>query len=99
MAKNERVIQAIYRSIDELNQQLSKGQHLEKSLDGFLSRSSGKLDSLGLINLIVAIEQEIEEEFGVTTILMDEKIMPRHGNPFDNIGTLAGNISLLLEEK
>ena len=92
----ERVTQSIFRAIDEVNQLLPKEQQLEKSSETILSDSSAKLDSLGLVNLIVATEQKIEEEFGVTITLADAKAMYEKNSPFKTIKSLTEYISLLL---
>ena len=98
MAKAERVIQAIFRAVDELNQQQPKEQRMEKSIDTVLFGRSGKLDSLGLVTLIVAAEQKVGEEFGVSITLADERAMSQKNSPFKTIGSLVDYISLLLEE-
>ena len=85
--------------VDEINQQLPKEQRLEKSIDTILSGQSGKLDSLGLVNLIVATEQKIEEEYGITITLANERAISQNNGPFKTIGTLADYIALLLKEK
>lgn len=99
MTKNERIIQAIFSAVDEVNQQLPKEQQLEKSIDTVLFGQSGRLDSLGLVNLIVTTEQRIEEEFGVPITLANERAMSQNNSPFKTIGTLADYTALLLEEK
>lgn len=96
---NERVLQAIFKAVDEVNQILPKEQQLEKSMDTVVLDNIGSLDSLGLVNLIVAIEQKIEDEFGVTIIMTDERIMLRNDRSVKTIGTLAADISLVLSEK
>ncbi len=96
--ERERVIQTIFDAIDELNQQLSAEQKVEKSLDTVLFGRSGQLDSLGLVNLIVMTEQNIEVEFGVPINLADEKAMSQKDSPFKTIEKLADYITLLLEE-
>jgi len=98
MTKRERVIQAIFSAVDEVNEQLPKEEQLEKSIDTVLFGGSGKLDSLGLVTLIVATEQKIEEQFGVTITIADEKAMSQKDSPLKTIGTLADYISLLLEK-
>ena len=99
MTMNERVLQAMFKAMDEVNQVLPKEQRLEKSVDTVILGNQGTLDSLGLVNLIVAIEQKIEEEFGVTIIMTDEKIILEDDRPVKTIGTLAEDISLILAEK
>jgi len=61
--------------------------------------SSSKLDSLGLINIIVAVENNIENEFDTTITLADERAMSQENSPFRTVGSLADYIELLLEEK
>ena len=98
MVSRDKIIQTIFDVIDELKQQVPVIQQLDKSVDTVLFGQSGQLDSLGLVNLIVATEQKIEEEFGVAMTLADEKALSRKSSPFRTIGTLADYISLLLEE-
>jgi len=94
----EKIIQAIFRAVDEVNQELPEGQRLKKSLDTVLFGRSGVLDSLGLVNLIVAAEEKIEEEFGSTITIADERAMSQKNSPFRTIGTLVDYVSSLLEE-
>jgi acyl carrier protein len=49
----------------------------------------GILDSVGLVTLIVAVEQAIEDTFGVSVSLADEKAMSQRHSPYRTIGTLA----------
>ena len=46
------------------------------------------LDSLGLVTLLVSIEQKIEDEMGVNITIADEKAMSLKNSPFRTIGTL-----------
>ena len=98
MTRDERVIKAIFGTVDEFNQLLPKEQRLEKSIDTVLSGNSGTLDSMGLVNIIVTTEQKIEDEFAVTITLADERAMSQENSPFKTIGTLGDYISSLLEE-
>jgi hypothetical protein len=49
----------------------------------------GALDSLGLVTLIIAVEQAIEDRYGVSLCLADEKAMSQQYSPYRNIGSLA----------
>lgn len=99
MDDNEKIIQVIFDAIDEINEQYPEEQKLAKTLDTILFGESGKLDSLGLVNLIVATEQKLEETFEVSLTLADEKAMSLENSPFRNIKTLAEYISKLLKEE
>ena len=60
---------------------------------------NSKLDSLGLVNLIVAVEQNIEDEFDITITLADERSMSQKHSPFRTVGSLVDYIEMLLKEK
>ena len=96
---NDRIKLVIMNSIEEINRQLENEHQLEKSTNTVLFGEGGKLDSLGLINLVVAVEQNIEDEFDVTITLADERAMSQENSPFRTVGSLADYIELLLEEK
>ena len=89
----------VFTTIDELNQDLSKDDQLEKSFDTRLLGGNSNLDSLGLVNLIIAVEQNIDDEFGVSISLADEKAMSQKHSPFRTIGSLIEHTQILLEEK
>jgi acyl carrier protein len=99
MTTDERVVKAIFSAIDEVNQQLPREQRLEKSTHTVLLDESGKLDSLGLVNLIVSTEQNIEEEFGIAISLVDEEALSQENGPFRNVSTLLCYIARILGEK
>ena len=92
------VTRLIYDVIDDLNTQLPNEGKLEKSNDLVLLGSSGKLDSLGLVNLIVGVEEKIEDDLGFTISLADEKAMSQQVSPFKTVRTLADYITVLLSE-
>jgi acyl carrier protein len=49
----------------------------------------GILDSVGLVTLIVTVEQSIEDAFGVSISLADEKAMSQQHSPYRTVGSLA----------
>ena len=91
----ERVIQALLRAVDEVNPQLPRGRKLARSLDAVLVGDASPLDSLGLVNLVVAAEEKVEQAFGVTVSLVDEAAAPE--GPFRTLGTLADHLQAVLE--
>lgn len=98
MDEKETIIQTIYGVVDEVNLQQPDNGQLEKSLDTVLFGQNGKLDSLGLVNFVVAAEQNIEEALGVSVSVSDERAMSQRNSPFRTIGTLVDYISLLLTD-
>src|SRR5919109_23019 len=57
------------------------------------------LDSLGLVQLIVDLEQRVEETGGVTITIADDRAMSQRNSPFRTAGTLTDYIYLLTEEQ
>ena len=99
MSQAEKVLNLIYDAIDEVNQQLPPGQPLEKSPETVLFGKSSRLDSLGLVNLVVGIEQRVGDEFGVAVMLANEKAFSQKSSPFRTVGALAEYVETLLKEK
>jgi acyl carrier protein len=49
----------------------------------------GLLDSLGLVNLLVDVEQALEEETGAALTIGDDRAVSARHSPFRTVGTLA----------
>ena len=94
----EDILKIIYSEIEEINKELDQDHKLENSTNTVLLGKEGKLDSLGLINLIVGVEQKIEDKFGFAITLADERAMSQENSPFKTIQALTDYIMLLLKE-
>jgi acyl carrier protein len=57
------------------------------------------LDSMGLVTLIVEIEQRLEEDHDVVVVIADERAMSQKHSPFRSVGSLADYILHLAEEE
>jgi len=99
MINNDKILQTVMESIDELNWQLPKEEKLEKSIDTALFGAAGNLDSLGLISLVTTVEQKIEENFSMTVTLLDDIDALEEENPFETIKTLSDYVAFILEKK
>ena len=60
---------------------------------------NSQLDSLSLVSLIVAVEQNIEDEFGISITLADERAMSQENSPFRSVKSLADYVETILKEK
>ncbi len=98
MSNQERIVRAVYRAVDELNKQLPKGVHVEKSLDAELYGKTGKLESIDVVNFIMEVEDQIREEFGVSVTIADDRAMSQQNSPFLTLGTLSEYLAQLLNE-
>ena len=73
----------------------------DKNLNGntVLLGAEGILDSMGLVSLIVAVEQDVEDEFGKEITIADAKAMSQKNSPFRTVGSLVDYIEILLNEE
>jgi D-alanine--poly(phosphoribitol) ligase subunit 2 len=99
MGEKEQILQAIYEAIDEWNQEQRSDRKLAKSPDTQLYGRDALLDSLGLVTLVVGTEYRVEERFGQTVTLTNEKAFSQKNSPFRSVGCLADYIATLLNEK
>jgi D-alanine--poly(phosphoribitol) ligase subunit 2 len=90
------ILQLIYEVIDEMNEQLPEASRLDKSPGTILLGASGKLDSLGLVNLITLTEQKVEDAFGTTVVLADERALSEEESPFQTVASLSAYICSML---
>lgn len=58
---------------------------------------SAVVESMGLVTLIVEVEQRLETEHDAIVVLADERAMSQSRSPFLSVGTLADYICRLLE--
>ncbi len=97
MATNE-ILDQIYAAIQENNQTVSKERQLEMSPDTVLFGLDGKVDSLRLVSLIVAIEERVQDHFGEAISIADERALSQQDSPFRNVGALASYVNELVTE-
>ncbi len=95
--QRNRVIDILFEVIDDLNERLPMERQIPKYTDTPLFGTTGSMDSLGLVHLIVATEEQLEEEFGMAISIADERAI--QSAPFGTVKTLASYISLLLNER
>lgn len=98
MVDKSQVVSAVFAAIEELNEDLPSDAALEPASDTVLFGRGSRLDSLGLVNLIVAVEGSLADELDVEITLADEKAMSQASSPFRTVDTLADYIVTSLEE-
>jgi acyl carrier protein len=57
------------------------------------------LDSLGLVTMIVNIEQKLSDGNGISVTIADERALSQEKSPFRTVRTLSDYVSLLVEEE
>lgn len=96
MIDDDKLTGAIFDAIREVNDLLPPGAGLEPALETVLFDSAGTLDSLGVVNLVVAVEEKIELAFGTSISLVDAVGAPDAEERLRTVGSLREYISGLL---
>ena len=89
----EQIINVIYNVFDEVNEQLDLDARLKKSTDTVIVGDGGKLDSLGMVNFVVGLEQKLMDELDVDISLADQLMnADDHFRTVDSLAAfIAGN--------
>ena len=94
----QKIEKAVLIAIDQFNNESEIKINLDLGIETRLFGGSGVLDSLGLVNLIVLVEEAVELEFSVSIILADEKAMSRRTSPFSSVKNLINYIDEILTQ-
>ncbi|SRR6266540_2295416 len=92
------VRQVLFDTIEEINETLPDDRKLKKQSETRLFGRDSSLDSLGLVNLIVAFEQRLADEFGLALTLADEKALSRKSSPFRSVDSFTNYVLELVEQ-
>lgn len=60
--------------------------------DTVLVGTDAVLDSLGVVQLIVEVEQRVEQAHGISVTLANDKAMSQRNSPFRTVGVLADHV-------
>lgn len=93
------IMPIVLKALRKLNQQLPDERHIEVSPDTTLFGMGGVLDSLGLVSLIILVEEQVADELGVEVTIADEKAMSLKNSPFRSVNTLSDYVCQLLRKK
>lgn len=89
----------VVKSLKEILDFSNPDTNREFNQDSVIFGPGGLLDSMGLVTLITDLEEKLEDEFGVSLILADERAMSQKKSPFRTVSSLAQYISTLMQEE
>src|SRR5580765_7700890 len=87
MSTLEMVTTSVRRAIENFN--TSESQKVPLAGSTVLLGAGGAVDSLGLVRLVLTVERQIRDDFGVGISLTDEKAMSQRNSPFRSIDSLV----------
>jgi len=90
MNQQDQIHDVIYGAIRDVQDMLPPGANLEETAEtALLEGEGGSLDSLAVVNLMVALEARLEQEFSQAISLADALGLPPEESPFRTVSTLA----------
>lgn len=95
----EQIGACVLAAIDTLNPQLEADRQIERSLTARLFGREAPLDSLGLVNLIVTVEEQLSDDLDLTITLANEKAMSRRTSPFRSADVLIDFIVEMISDE
>ena len=96
MEITERSREIVVRVIDQMNQDFPEEQEIQKSPTTVLSGPGGRLDSLGLVDLVFRIQEVVRDEYGIAIAVADENVLSAQESPFRTVETLIAHLDQLL---
>lgn len=87
--EKQAVLEIIYLAIEEVNKYADDEGRLNKTIDQPLYTKYGPLDSMGLVNLVITLEELIEAHFGKSIQFMQMDFLNSEKNPMKSVEALA----------
>lgn len=78
----------IFSTIDEVNGQLPPEGRLEKSSDTVIVGDGGVLDSLGVINFLVSLEEKVAGATGKSVALLRDDLMEKQNSALHTVASI-----------
>ena len=97
MNKVNRLRGVVYRTLDIVNGLLPADQALEATDNLVLIGRNASLDSMGFVNFIVALEEELERELGKEMNIADLLNLQHEDSEAETISTVADLVNVLSE--
>ncbi len=98
MAVRSEILAVVYEAIDSVNRQLDENHRVEKALATRLAGAGGALDSLALVNFIVAVEHLVEMRFQRTITLTTDAVLATESGPLSTVSSLVDYLQACLGE-
>lgn len=92
------LIALVTRAAQEVAEREGTALPAELGADTPLFGERGCFDSLGLVSLVLAVEEAIQDKHGATVILADDRAMSQARSPFLTVRSLAEYAGRMIEE-
>ena len=99
MVERSTAIELIYAALKEVLDQAGVPAPAVLTEDTVIVGKDAALDSLGVVSLIVEVEQALEQKHDVSVTLASDKAMSAKNSPFRTVGVLADHVLETIKEE
>tara|TARA_B100000963_G_C22136594_1_gene455675 strand:+ start:213 stop:503 length:291 start_codon:yes stop_codon:yes gene_type:complete len=96
MKLEEKILAAVYKTIDNMNDQLDL--KIEKSYETVIIGQGSKLDSLGVFTFVTDLEDQIENDFNQSISLINDDFLNGNTEHLENVNQLQKYLLPILEK-
>ena len=93
------LMKIILQALEELKKTLNKGELLKISPETRLYGRGSDVDSLGLVQLLIDVEERVSGRYGFPVVLTDERALSQQDSPFRSVEGLADYLARLILER
>ncbi len=97
LATKVKVREMVVGVLEAMNAEFPENQAIGLSDATVLVGPAGSLDSLGLVDLVMRLQEVILEEYGVPVAIAGDAVLHSSGSPFRTIEALTEYLSQLLD--
>lgn len=93
MSSADDITALVQACVSELNRQLPSEERIDDTPETVLTGEGGRLDSLSIVTLLVAVEEALANRFGREVPLLDNPDLWEENGPYRTLGGLTGFIA------
>ncbi len=98
MGDTDRVTLLIIEAVSEYIDQIDSDQSTALSPETRLFGANSVLDSLGLVSVLVAVEEKVLDEFDRDLCVSDDRALSQPESPYRTVDSLRRYVNILLGE-
>jgi acyl carrier protein len=91
------ILQVVLRALENANSSRPEGSRLDISPEARIFGAPSPLDSLGLVALLIDVEEAVAD-LGIAITLSDERALSQRRSPFRDVPSLVSYIETLITE-
>jgi len=95
---NQEFVKIVVECLNEVSRSDGWPIDTEVNRDTVLFGPGGVLDSMGLVNLVILVEQQVTDKHGANITLADVRALSQSRSPFRSVGSLADYAEALTKE-